>query len=132
MAEPSSSSSGLLYLFVVVLGPVFGPYAFVLFGATLGGATALSKATTTGRFGEALFLGRVIGIALLFTMPAAHFLSRTFAALPFDLAMPCVAYAIGWKWDVLIEKAWPWILERMGIRKASQKPEEDQKEAGHE
>ena len=42
MAEPTSSSTaGLLYLFVILLGPLFGPYVYVLFGATLGAATAL-------------------------------------------------------------------------------------------
>jgi hypothetical protein len=117
MAEPSSSSSGLLYLFVVVLGPVLGPHAFVLFGATLGGATALAKTRTTGKFGEALFLGRVIGIALLFTIPAANYLTKTFPGMPLDFAMPCVAYVIGWKWDLLTDEAWPWILRRLGIRK---------------
>lgn len=132
MAEPSSSSSGLLYLFVVLLGPVFGPHAFVLFGATLGGATALARTTTTGRFGDILFLARVIGIALLFTMPLAHFLSGTVIGLPLDFAMPCVAYAIGWKWDRLTDEAWPWILERLGIRKPGQKPEEAKTDAGHE
>lgn len=119
MAEPSSSGSGLLYLFIVVLGPVFGPHAFVLFGATLGGATALAKTSTTGRLGEAMFLGRVIGIALLFTIPMANYLTKTFDALPLDFVMPCVAYAIGWKWDKLTEEAWPWILRRLGIRKES-------------
>jgi hypothetical protein len=130
MAEPTSSSSGLLYLFIVLLGPLIGPQAFVLFAATLGAATALSKARIDGAWPSIRFLLLAIGLAMLFTVPLARYLVTVVPNLPLDFVMPGVAYLIGWKWDRITAEFWPWLLRRMGVRKDSGK--ETAKEAPHE
>ena len=117
MAEPTSSSTvGLLYLFTVLLGPLFGPYVYVLFGATLGAATALGK-QGQGMNGlqSAWFVIRIVLTSMLFTSLVTTMILKV-AALPVELVMGAVAYSIGWKWDVLAERAWPWVLERLGIK----------------
>lgn len=125
MAEPSSSSSGLLYLFVILLGPVVGPHAFVLFGATLGAATALTESPSRpGRFGDLQFILLRIGAALLFTLPLSYLIAGTvwldLKALPInplEILVPAIAYGIGWKWNQLANDLWPWVLKRIGIRR---------------
>lgn len=117
MAEPTSSSTvGLLYLFTVLLGPLVGPYVYVLFGATLGAATALSKqGNGLNGWAGAWFVVRIVLTSLLFTSLITTLILQV-APLPVELVMGGVAYSIGWKWDVLAERAWPWVLERLGIK----------------
>lgn len=124
MAEPGSSSSGLLYLFVILLGPVFGPHVFVVFGATLGAATALAEAQSRPGRGDVVFILLRIGAALLFTLPLSYLIANTvwldLKALPMnplEILIPAIAYGIGWKWNQLVNDLWPWLLRRFGIRR---------------
>ena len=114
MAEPTSTtgSAGLLSLFVVLLGPMAGPYVFVLFGALIGAATALSEQPSSGHARGALFLIRVMFISLLFTAPLTAALAD-YTHLSVEVLMGVVAYAIGWKFDTVSLKVWPAIQSRL-------------------
>ncbi len=115
MPEPTSTSSiGLLGLFVTLLGPLLGPYALILFGATLGAATALSVRDGGSTLGGLWFLLRVVLTALLFTSAVTAALER-WMDWPADMVMGAVAYCIGWQWDQLSRRLWPYILRRLGL-----------------
>lgn len=102
MAEPTSSTGfGLLGLFIILFGPLAGPYAYILFGATLGAATALGKAEVMGVWIGLWYLVRIIFTALLFTLPLAMGLAEL-TRLPIEILMGCVAYLIGWQWDFIV------------------------------
>lgn len=108
MAEPTVSATGvgLLGLFVIMAGPVFGPYVYVVFGAVLGAFTALSARHRADIWlVDALFLLRVTFTAMLFTTPLTLLIVKYFQ-LPLEFATGAAAYAIGWKWDALSNFAW--------------------------
>ena len=84
--------------------------------ATLGAATALGKQQERlGGVQSAVFLIRIVLTSMLFTGLITTLILKVFP-LPIELVMGAVAYSIGWKWDVLAERAWPWLLERLGIK----------------
>lgn len=108
MAEPTVSATGvgLLGLFVLMAGPVFGPYVYVVFGAVLGAFTALSaKHRADTWLIDALFLLRVTFTAMLFTAPLTLLIVK-YLQLPLEFGTGAAAYVIGWKWDALSRFAW--------------------------
>lgn len=123
MPEPTSTTTsiGLLGLFVTLLGPLLGPWAFILFGATLGAATALSARDTSTAWQGAKFVMRVVCTSLFFTGAITAALMRT-VDWPVELVVGAVAYVIGWKWDLLSTRLWPWLLERVGLAKGEGTP----------
>lgn len=113
MAEPTTTSSaGLLALFVVLLGPLAGPYVYIVFGALIGAATALGSQPATTRMSGALFILRIMFISLLFTAPSTAWLAQV-TSLPVEILMGAVAYLIGWKWDAFSERLWRAIQTRI-------------------
>lgn len=106
--EPTTSSTGvgLLGLFIILAGPVFGPYVYVVFGSVLGAFTALSARKSGATWViDALFLLRVTFTALLFAAPLTLLIVK-YLQLPLEFAMGGAAYLIGWKWDALSRMAW--------------------------
>lgn len=118
MPEPTSTTTsiGLLGLLVMLLGPLLGPWAFILFGATLGAATALSNRVTPNVWQGFVFALRVVCTAVFFTGAFTAALMRV-VDWPIELVMGAVAYVIGWKWDLLSTQLWPWVLQRFGVSK---------------
>ena len=115
MAEPTSTTSiGLLGLFVTLVGPLLGPYAFILFGATLGAATAMTRNDNNTALHGALFFLRIWGTALLFTGLGTYLLADVLSAVPPEYVMGAVAYIIGWRWDWLADRMLPLLLRRFG------------------
>lgn len=115
MPEPTSTTSiGLLGLFVTLLGPLLGPYALILFGAMLGAATALSARDGSSTLAGLGFLVREVLTAVLFTVAITAALER-WMDWPADMVMGGVAYCIGWQWDQLSTRLWPYILRRLGL-----------------
>lgn len=99
-------SVGLLSLLVMLVGPVAGPYVYVLFGAVLGAFTALSaRKTSSAALRDAMFLLRVACTALLFTAPTTMLVVK-YVQLPLEFVTGIAAYLIGWKWDTLSAMAW--------------------------
>lgn len=116
MAEPTSTSSiGLMGLFVMLAGPLAGPYVYVLFGATLGAATALTRHEPASAVAGIWFLVRIASTALLFTGAGTYVLEGIAPAIPVEYLMGAVAYAIGWRWDWIADRAWPALAQRLGI-----------------
>lgn len=114
MAEPASTSSiGLMGLFVILAGPLAGPYVYILFGATLGAATAMTTKEAASTMHGALFFLRIWGTALLFT-GAGTFLLADMVPIPTEYVMGAVAYVIGWRWDWLADRLLPLLLRRFG------------------
>lgn len=99
-------SVGLLGLLVMLVGPVAGPYVYVLFGAVLGAFTALSaRKADADTLRDTLFLLRVACTALLFTAPTTKLIVN-YLQLPLEFVTGIAAYLIGWKWDTLSAMAW--------------------------
>lgn len=117
MAEPASTSSiGLMGLFVMLAGPLAGPYVYVLFGATLGAATALTRLEPANALAGIWFMLRIAGTALLFTAMGTYVAASVFPAIPIEHVMGGVAYLIGWRWDWISDRVLPWLLARVGIK----------------
>lgn len=116
MGEPATTSSiGLMGLFVMLAGPLAGPYVYVLFGATLGAATALTRHEPSSALAGLWFLLRIAGTALLFTGAGTYLVARAAPDVPTEYLMGGVAYAIGWRWDWIADRAWPALARRLGI-----------------
>ena len=117
MAEPTSTTSiGLLGLFVSLAGPLAGPYAFILFGATLGAATALTRHEPANTLAGILYLVRIGGTALLFTATGTLLLESVLPSVPTEHVMGGVAYLIGWRWDWISDQVLPWLMARLGVK----------------
>lgn len=117
--QPSIETvTDLFVVFVTLLGPLVGPHAFILFGATLGAATALTQRHNETLKRSVTFFARVILTALFFTGTVATILHK-WTGLPLQDIMGVVAYIIGWKWDVLAEELWPELLARLKALRGS-------------
>lgn len=122
MAEPASTSSiGLMGLFVILAGPLAGPYVYILFGATLGAATAMTTKEAASTMHGALFFLRIWGTALLFTGTGTFLLADMAPAIPAEYVMGAVAYVIGWRWDWISDRVLPWLMSRVGVKEPEDK-----------
>lgn len=122
MAEPASTSSiGLMGLFVILAGPLAGPYVYILFGATLGAATALTRLEPASAIAGVWFMVRVVGTSLFFTATGTYLLAGMVPAVPVEDVMGGVAYLIGWRWDWISDRVLPWLMSRVGVKEPEDK-----------
>lgn len=122
MAEPASTSSiGLMGLFVILAGPLAGPYVYILFGATLGAATALTRHEPASAMAGVWFMVRVVGTALFFTGTGTYLLAGLVPEIPVEHVMGGVAYLIGWRWDLISDRVLPALMARFGVKEPDDK-----------
>lgn len=94
MAEPSSSTLSLTVLAIALLGPAAGPYALIVAMALIGAMWPLSTMPTISRAAGAMFLIRVVGMAVAITAGAAYWLETRYN-LPAKETFAVIAFAIG-------------------------------------
>lgn len=102
MAEPSTSAFVVTGAIAVILGPVLGPFALLLFGAFAGSLLALSKVPTMTRWQGVQFIvvGMVIALALT---GVAVWMVEKYTPLPGNLAMMPLAFALSAGRDFLLK-----------------------------
>jgi len=108
LAEPTSSGVGIAALAVALVGPVFGPYAVIVWAAFAGAMWPLSKRNTPSRIEGAWFVLRVVFLATIITTPLAIFAETQFK-VPSQHALGLVALAVG-----AIGDDWPRIFKAIG------------------
>lgn len=98
MHEPTSTALGVAASltggFVVLLGPILGPWVTVLLAAFSGALWTVGRVETPSRMTAALFLVRVMLTALVLTGGVAAVLAN-FMAWSLDHVLPGVAFTIG-------------------------------------
>lgn len=94
MTDSPPSNVGLVGFFIVLLGPVFGPFVVIVWAALAGAAWPLSKRKTPTKVDGALFLVRTVGTATVLTMPVAV-LVETHLGVPSVHAMSLAAFGVG-------------------------------------
>ena len=94
MAEPSTSTLSITDLAIAVLGPMFGPYALIVFAALAGALWPLSTMQTVTRAQGAAFLVRVVAGAVVLTGSAAYWIESTYK-VPAVESVSLVAFLIG-------------------------------------
>lgn len=102
MAEPTTTSSaGLLGLFVVLFGPVFGEWALILYAALAGGMWTVSRIETQTHKQAAWLLIKLVLTAFVFTSLAASVI-ETHWNIPAKQILAPAAFLIafvGEKWQ---------------------------------
>jgi hypothetical protein len=94
MAEPSTSTLSITSMAIAVLGPMFGPYALIVFAALAGALWPLSTMPTVTRAQGAAFLVRVVAGAVVLTGSAAYWIESTYQ-VPAVESVSLVAFLIG-------------------------------------
>lgn len=95
MAEPSTSAGvSLTVIAVAMLGPMFGPYALIVFAALAGALWPLSAARTESMREGAWLLLRCTLTAVILTVFLANLLER-FWAIPKLETLGPVAFLVG-------------------------------------
>lgn len=111
MAEPNLTAglvgTGLATGLVVLLGPVLGEYAIILFTGLLGTLIALSDAKSPSFARSLIFVFRGLCFSFVFTSILTailvQFLPKSFGITYYAL-MGCVSFTIGWtsnRWGAL-------------------------------
>ncbi|MES2959815.1 MAG: hypothetical protein V4792_16620 [Pseudomonadota bacterium] len=91
-------------LFSPELSALIGPYVVILIGATLGAAWGASRRAPTTRAGSLLYVGGMVCVAVLVTVPAAHLSARFLGVHLHWLLGPVAAVVGGLGPDYLIDK----------------------------
>lgn len=97
MHEPIVSAAtppSLAAIFVVLFGPLIGPYAAIVFGAIAGSLWPLSAAKTITRRAGAVLVLRCTTLAIVLTVSVSRYLADAYNVEPSDL-LGIVALAIG-------------------------------------
>jgi hypothetical protein len=94
MTDSPSPNVGIVGFFIVLMGPVFGPFVVIVWAALAGAAWPLSKRKTDTKIEGALFLARTVGTATVITMPVA-FLVEAHLGVPSVHAMSLAAFGVG-------------------------------------
>lgn len=116
MAEPSSSSAGLVAVSVALLGPVFGEYGLIVFAALAGSLWALGKRQSSAPLDGALFLLKIIFTAVVLSGFVAHILA-TRTSMPSHQLLAPVAFCIGFfgnSWSDIGELVLDRVVKRFG------------------
>lgn len=117
MTEPAGPISfSLLAIFIAWLGPVFGPYALILFAAGVGSLLALSRQSAGTRWEGVKYVALGSAITLLLTGPVVWAI-ETYFDIPARIAMVPVAFVLGAFRDQvlsLIKQALEWLPAAFG------------------
>jgi hypothetical protein len=95
---PVAPSAGIAGIFVALLGPVFGPFAVVLWAALAGAMWPLSKRATHTKLDGAVFLIRVALTSTVVTVPLAILVEMKLG-VPMAHASGLVAFGVGMAGD---------------------------------
>jgi hypothetical protein len=108
MSEPTTSAFVATGAIAVILGPVFGPFALLLFAAAAGAMLAMSKAPSMTRMEGFRFI--VVGVAIALTLTGfAVWLVERYTPIPGNLALMPLAFALSAGRDTLLK-----LIERGG------------------
>lgn len=107
MAEPisTSTSAGLLGVFVVLFGPMAGEWAMIIFAALAGSMWSVGRSNTQTKGEAALLLAKLVFAAVIFTGAAATFL-ETELGWPAKQALAPAAFLIGFvgdRWQIILK-----------------------------
>lgn len=94
MTEPGPVTFSLLAAAVAVAGPVIGPYALVVFAATVGCALVMSAEPIPSRWAGLKFIVMGTAVALLLTGPALWAIQK-YTDIPGNIALVPVAFVLG-------------------------------------
>lgn len=113
MTEPTTASFVITSAVVVVLGPVLGPYALIVFSALAGALLALSHGPTLSLWEGVRFVALGVLIALVMTGSAVWAVER-YTSIPGNVALMPVAVIIGAGRTVILE-VMEGILKAVGV-----------------
>lgn len=99
------------YVFPDEAAQLFGPYLVIFAAATLGASWATIRRESLTRLGAILFFARVIGLALLVSVPIAQHLSMYYQGATVRATLAFVAFAVG-----VIGDDWPNVIRIIIIR----------------
>jgi hypothetical protein len=102
MSEPTTSAYVAMGAVAMMLGPVFGPFALLLFAAAAGAMLAMSKAPSMTRWQGVRFILVGMAIALALTGLAVWLVER-YTPIPGNLALMPLAFAISAGRDFLLK-----------------------------
>lgn len=95
MAEPASTSAiSITAMAIVLLGPMAGPYALIIFAALAGSLWPISASEATSRVANAFLLIRCTLMAVVFTSLIAQVIQSYYGVQAIELLAP-VAFFIG-------------------------------------
>lgn len=108
MAEPTTTSTaGLLGLFVIFFGPLAGEWALIVFAALAGSMWAVGRSASTSKAEAAWLLAKLVTAAIIFTGLAATLIESQLG-WPARQALAPVAFLIGFigeRWQEILKTA---------------------------
>jgi hypothetical protein len=115
MAEPTSTSTaGLIGLFVVLFGPLAGEWALVVFAALAGSMWAVGRSDTSNKAQAAILLAKLVVAAVIFTGAVSTVMEHYLGWPATELLAP-VAFIIGFigeRWQDILQNLFNAIVGR--------------------
>lgn len=122
MHEPTTMTFVAAGASAAVLGPIFGPYALIAFGAVVGSLLAMSRTPTATRWDGVKFVAIGVLVALTIT-GACVWVVEKYTSIPGNVALLPLAFVIGAARNsllILIDKAFDALAALLNRKGAGQ------------